>query len=117
MSENNQTPAAAEVKIIQLNVEITESFANFLKDYLEFFGSKMTIEDLAQQMIYEESSRLHVALTEYVAGNHYVGRIPWFKKFREVAVTTEGWDIEIEALPSEETSEVTEAAGGEKRER
>ena len=68
----------------------------------------MTLEDLAQQMIYEESRRLHIALTEYVAGNNYVGRIPWFKKYREVAVTTSmDWsiEIEIEALPPEENQD------------
>ena len=92
-----------ETKMIPLTIEITAPFYNFLKEYLAFFGSNMTLEDLAQQMIYEESRRLHSTLTEYVAGNNYVGRIPWFKKYREVAVTTStDWSIEIEALPPEE---------------
>ena len=40
---------------------IAEPFANFLKDYLAFFGSNMSTEDLCQQMVYEESRRLHNA--------------------------------------------------------
>jgi hypothetical protein len=105
-----------ETKMIPLTVEITEPFYKFLKEYLAFFGSHMTIEDIAQQMIYQESQHLHNDLTEYIKdvdNNHYVGTLPWFKKYREVAVTTGNWDIFNEALPPEEKQDNPEAPATE----
>jgi hypothetical protein len=80
MSENTQTPQPE--KTIQLKVEITEHFAKFLKDYLAFFGSHMTIETLLAQMINSETSYLHQEVTAYLRGeNHYVGLHDWLLKY------------------------------------
>lgn len=97
-SENDEIaqieePKEEPVKMVQITLEISESFHNFLKEYLAFFGSGMTLEDLAQQMIYNESRHLHSALTEFVQDDtHYVGRATWFRKHRDVALTTGDWE-------------------------
>ena len=79
-----------EVKMIPLTVDVSESFYLFMKEYLTFFGSQQTVEDLCRQMIYSEIRRLHVDLSEFVKNDsHHVGEIPWFKKFQYVAETTD----------------------------
>jgi hypothetical protein len=94
-----------ETKMIPVSTEIAEPFHNFLKDYLAFFGSNMTIDDLCRQMIYEESRRLHSALTEFVKDDsHYVGERPWFKKHQDVALTTGDWPDKEDVDTAEETS-------------
>jgi hypothetical protein len=65
----------------------------------------MTVEDLAQQIIYEESRRLHDELTAFVgADTHYIGKCPWFKKFQHVAETTGNWPDKEDVAMAEETS-------------
>ena len=91
-----------ETKMFPLSIEISEPFYNFLKEHLAFFGSDMTIEDLCQQMVYEESRRLHHALTEFVEGNNYVGRRPWLEKHKDVALTY------MDLIDSEDEDSATE---------
>ncbi|MCW4018344.1 MAG: hypothetical protein NWF00_06660 [Candidatus Bathyarchaeota archaeon] len=77
-----------EPRMITVTLEVFEPFHDFLKKYLAFFGSKMTLEELIQQMVYEESRRLYSALTEFTNdNNHYVGKHSWFTKHPEVAQT------------------------------
>lgn len=105
MSEEEQKK---ETQMIPISTEISEPFHNFLKDYLAFFGSDMTVDDLCQQMIYEESRRLHSALTEFVKDNtHYVGELPWLKKHREVALTIGDWPSWMDNEKAEEAKTET----------
>ena len=48
-----------EVAIVFMTVEIAGPFCDFLREYLAFFGSNMTVEELCAQMVHEESRRLH----------------------------------------------------------
>ncbi len=104
MSENQVDPqdVDSEAKktaiMIKLDVEIAEGFYNFLKDYLAFFGSGMTVEELVAQMAYSEARNLHLALTAFVkegnansADPHYIRRIGWLRKYELVAKTTGNW--------------------------
>lgn len=109
MTEITPMEKPKETRMIPVSTEIAEPFHNFLKDYLAFFGSNMTVDDLCRQMIYEESRRLHSALTEFVKGNHYVGKQPWLKKHQDVALTTGDFDPEIYREEEQEESEAKEA--------
>lgn len=94
-----------KTKMILVSTKIAEPFHNFLKEYLAFFGSGMTVEDLIQQIVYEESRRLHDELTAFVEiDTHYVGKHPWFKKFQYVAETTGNWPDKEDVDVAEETS-------------
>lgn len=44
-SSENQEIQVQETKMIPVATEINEAFYNFLKEYLAFFGSHMTVED------------------------------------------------------------------------
>lgn len=99
-----------DVKMVPVHTKISEAFHNFLKDYIAFFGSNMTVEDLCQQMVYEETRRIHHDLTDFVDNDsHFTGKHPWFKKHRDVALTTGDFDPKIYREEEQEESETKEA--------
>lgn len=105
MTETKTAEKTGEVKMIPVSTEISEAFHNFLEEYLKFFSSKMTIADLCQQMIYEETRRIHHELTEFVQNDsHFVGIRHWFEKFQDVASTTGDFDDEIYETEEHEDS-------------
>ena len=86
-SSENQEIQVQETKMIPVATEINEAFYNFLKEYLAFFGSHMTVEDLTAQMIYHECRRLQTEIAEFTEADHYVGTRPWALKHPKVALT------------------------------
>lgn len=113
MTENQSTKPCEETqiqafktKMVPVATEITEAFHNFLKDYITFFGTHMTVEDLVQQMIYHEAQRLQMEIAAFTEEDHYVGTRPWALKHPAVALTN--------GLIHEYDADVKAAAAGDK---
>lgn len=92
MSENeNKSQTATTNDMVPVNTSIDKDTLRFLKEYLAFFGSDMSIEDLARQMIYEEAQYLHGALKEFLSEpgvERYVSVGSWITKFKILTEVT-----------------------------
>ena len=74
-------------RMIIVSVDIFEPFYKFMQEYLLFFGSKKTIEDLCRQMIYGEVECLHQELTGFVKANsHFIEGSDWVEKHMHLAI-------------------------------
>jgi hypothetical protein len=77
--------------MIPVQVELFEPFVKFGKEYLQFFGSKDTLETFCMKLIYHEVNRLHSDLRKYVEDNEKKGHIltglEWYEKHPHLACT------------------------------
>lgn len=87
-SEENKNQSENEPEMVTVTVELYKPFYDFLKDYLAFFGSKQTMGDLYQQIIYEEARHLYSDLAEFAKESmHFVGKRNWTLKYLPIAQT------------------------------
>ena len=54
-------------KCITLEIDVYQPYVDFLKDYLNFFGSTQTVEFLCMKMIYEETNKLYNELMNHIS--------------------------------------------------
>ncbi|MDH5447906.1 MAG: hypothetical protein OEY24_05000 [Candidatus Bathyarchaeota archaeon] len=73
--------------MVPVHVTLFQPFHDFLKEHLEFFGSKQTIADVCREMIYKEAHKLHDMVTPNE--DSYVNSQNWFSKRSHIEITKE----------------------------
>ncbi len=82
MNEKKLAEKTLTANMIDVNIQLYEPFYNFLKEYLAFFGSKQTIEDVCRSMIYDSVKLLHANLKDFAYGDfRYIENGAWFTKW------------------------------------
>jgi hypothetical protein len=64
-------------EMITVNMELFSPFVDFLKDFLRYFGSKKTLEDLCREMIYEQVGYLYNELHDFADKSHFLETKDW----------------------------------------
>jgi len=73
---------ALKDEMIPVNVSLFKPYHDFLKDYLKFFSSKQTIEDICRSMICDTVKYLYQELSDYVQySGHRIESDACFKKW------------------------------------
>lgn len=68
--------------MVPVNVTLFKPFHDFIKEYLKFFNSKETLEDVCRSMICDAVKHLHRELDKFVdEPQHYVEDDACFKKW------------------------------------
>ncbi len=68
-------------EMITVNVQLFSPFTKFLEEYLRFFGSKKTLEDLCRDIIYEQTGYLYNELQDFAATDgHFLASADWYWK-------------------------------------
>lgn len=81
--ESKTMTKALEGEMIELKVTVFKPYVEFIKEYLAFFGSKKTIEDVCRQMICDDVKSLYRELKG--AGDDYIEEGAWFNKHSFIA--------------------------------
>jgi len=89
MSEKALAKKTLEHNMIEVRIQLYEPFYKFMKDYLAFFGSKQSIEELGRIMIYQSVQTLYQKLEEFAKDpqNHLEESV-CFNKWPHVAMTS-----------------------------
>lgn len=53
-------------EMVTVQVDVCSPFVDFMKDYLAFFGSRKTLEDLCRKMIYDDVENLFNELHSWI---------------------------------------------------
>jgi len=86
MSEKKLAEKTLTANMIDVHVQLYEPFHNFMKEYLAFFGSEQTIEDLCRTMIYECVKLLYSNLEDFAEGDFkHIEKSALFKKWPHIA--------------------------------
>lgn len=72
-----------EHEMIAVTVTLYKPFYDFLKAYLDFFGSKQSMEDICRSIIYTDIQ----ALYEGLQSQPFVDESDWFSKWPHIALT------------------------------
>ena len=82
-------------EMIEIKLELFSPFVKFLKDYLDFFGCKKTLETLCMEMIYEQSEILFCDLQSFVdVKRHFLESDSWYWKHPHMSVVSTQDEIE-----------------------
>ena len=77
--------------IVELRILLCKPFYDFLKEYLQFFGSKHTVENLCTIMINDETTRLYQELQQWTSDKiavRYIDEADWAKKHEHLDCCT-----------------------------
>lgn len=76
--------------MIEVTVRFYEPFYNFMKEYLAYFGSEQTVEELCRMMIYESVKFLYKELEEFAYANSFrhIEKGSWFKKWPHISTVS-----------------------------
>lgn len=86
VKEKQLAEKAMSDSMVEVHVKLYEPFYNFMKEYLAFFGSKQTVEDLCRKMIYDSVSCLHQELREFASADYkHIEEGAWFDKWPHLA--------------------------------
>jgi post-segregation antitoxin (ccd killing protein) len=69
MTEEERKEAMAKLsggEMVTVQVDLFSPFVDFMKDYLAYFGSKKTLEDLCREMIYDDVKNLYNELEGWI---------------------------------------------------
>lgn len=100
--EDSETPTqekkvehALEGEMVELKVTVFKPYIDFMKEYLAFFGSKQTIEDLCRTMIYDDVKNLNSALNQWIESEvSHIEKEAWFNKHSFLACASSPEDKE-----------------------
>ena len=68
--------------MVTVPVDMFSPFVDFMKDYLAFFGSKKTLEDLCREMIYDDVKNLYNELDGWLeSAVSHVETADFFSKY------------------------------------
>ena len=77
-------------KMIVVNVRLYEPFHKFIEQYLAFFGSKQTVEELCRTMIYNDVNFLFRELEEFLSATFVktcIEKDALFNKWPHLSIT------------------------------
>lgn len=78
MTEEN----AKKDEMVTVQVDLFSPFVDFMKDYLAFFGSKKTLEDLCREMIYGDVGNLYNELHGWLeTAVSHIETVDFFSKY------------------------------------
>jgi len=83
MSEKQLAEKTLEDNMVEVHVTLYEPFYNFLKEYLAFFGSKQTIENLCRGIVYQEVKYLYEKFEGFIKDEH-IEDGAWFNKWPHI---------------------------------
>ena len=90
MSEQKaETEEKPKHPMVEVRVSLYKPFYDFLTEYLQFFGSTQTIEDVCRDMIYFELESIYRKLDEFASKEvNHVDKEGWFDRFSHLAVVS-----------------------------
>lgn len=69
-------------KMTEVKVELSKPFVDFMKDYLAFFGSEQSLEDLCREMIYDDVKNLYNELHSWIkSAVSHIETVEFYKKY------------------------------------
>jgi hypothetical protein len=69
-------------EMVTVQVDMFSPFVDFMKDYLAFFGSKKSLEDLCREMIYDDIKNLFNELHGWLGSTvSHVETVDFFSKY------------------------------------
>ena len=81
MSKETEPKKDLDLKMTPLKIELAKPFYDFIQEYLKFFGSKYTVEQIYMQMIYSQVKRLFNKLDDFVREkDSFLDKSDYFKK-------------------------------------
>ena len=83
--EGTEPSEKERLDMVNISVALYKPFHDFIKEYLRFFGSKQSIEDLCRSMIYKDTE----ALYRQLEGFPFIEGQDWFSKWPHIAITEE----------------------------
>ncbi len=85
-------PGGKEVlggEMVQLKITVFSPFLNFIREYLQFFGDKQTLETFCMQAVYDKCNILHSDLTQFAKNKiHLLDPDAWYEKHSHLAITS-----------------------------
>jgi hypothetical protein len=85
MTEGERKEAIAKLsggEMVIVHVDMFSPFVDFMKDYLAYFGSQKTLEDLCREMIYDDVKNLYNELHGWLEGTvSHVEAVDFFRKY------------------------------------
>jgi hypothetical protein len=76
------------LEVVELRILLCKSFYDFLKEYLQFFGSKRSVENLCTIMVNDNVTRLYDGLNQCWISDkisvRYVDEEEWAKKHEHI---------------------------------
>ena len=78
-----------DLKMIPLKIELAKPFYDFIQEYLKFFGSKYTVEQICMQMIYTEVKCIFTELNDLSRANEsLLDKSDFFKKHMHLGIVS-----------------------------
>jgi len=98
-NDTKKLSKALGFEILELRIPLCKPFYDFLKEYLQFFGSKQSVENLCTMMINDNVTRLYQDLQQWISDKvavRYVDEAGWSKKHEHLDCCTSLGDQENE---------------------
>jgi hypothetical protein len=97
-TKKKETAKATSGELITVNVKLSQPFVDFMKEYLRYFGSKETLEDLCREIIYDKIGQLYDDLHAFAGTRgHLLETKNWYWKNSRVSLVS----IEAEETETE----------------
>ena len=89
MNEKKLVEKSLEDSLVTVTVQLYQPFYNFMKEYLAFFGSKQSIEELSRTMIYQSVQTLYRKLEAFAKDpEKHLEESVCFNKWPHIALTS-----------------------------
>lgn len=77
---------ALKGQMVSVNVTLFKPYYDFIKDYVQFFGSERSVAEICRMMIYANVNSLYQSLGAFVKDElTHVEKGAWFEKHSHIA--------------------------------
>lgn len=112
MSEKQVVEKTLEPNMVEVRVHLFKPFYEFLKQYIQFFGSKRSIEDLCTIMIYDDVSSLYRGLGQWLESEvSHIEKEAWPNKHAHLEITSSPEDPQTTVYMDRKVVEEAEQLG------
>lgn len=101
-----------EPNVVEVRISLFKPFYDFLKEYVQFFGSKRSIEDLCRIMIYEDVENLYRTLGKWLESEvSHIETEAWPNKHAHLEITSSPEDAQVKIYMDRKVVDEAEQLG------